>query len=161
MPTKGLFLLAFLLLLVACAPPSADYLTPVEGYLAANLKGASFGGVVFCAYDLLDAQVQAGSAEVYVWALCGEYTLSGETVVMQSGVSVPAALHLQKSGGGYVVLGHETPGDGTDYWPGIQRLFPPQAIERMCIGDIPCYNERAERLQRAVEEKAEEYYGLK
>ncbi len=155
---KRFLLLAIIISLAACKPASPAYLTPVEAYLAANITPAYSGGVVFCAYDLLDAQARAGSAEVYVWALCGEYTLEGETVVMQSGVSVPVALHLQESGGGYVVVGHEMPGDGTDYWPSIQRIFPPQAIERMCLSDSSCYNERAERLQREVEQKAEEYY---
>jgi hypothetical protein len=152
---------ALLALLAACAPASPDFLAPVEAYLATNIQSAYFGGVVFCAYDLLDAQVQADSADVYVWALCGEYTLEGETVVLQSGVSLPVALQMQKSWGQYVVLSHEVPGNGTDYWPSIQHIFPPQAIENMCEGNIPCYNERAERLQQAAEEKAEEYYRLK
>lgn len=155
--------MVFLLLglLAACTPASPDYLTPVEEYLAENIQAAYFGGVVFCAYDLLEAQVQADSADVYVWALCAEYTLEGETVVMQSASSLPVALHMQTSDGQYVVVSHEIPGDGTEYWPTIQRIFPPQAIEKMCEGDIPCYNERAERLERAVEEKAEEYYRVK
>lgn len=157
---KRFLLFAIVLSLAACKPASSDYLTPVEEYLAENIQDAYFGGVIFCAYDLLDAQARAGNADVYVWALCGEYTLEGETVVMQSGTSVPVALHLQESGRGYVVVGHEMPGDGTDYWPSIQRIFPPQAIERMCLSDIPCYNERAERLQREVEQKAEEYYNV-
>ncbi len=152
---------ALLFLLSACRPASPAYLTPVEKYLAENIQASYFGGAVFCTYDVLDVQVNAANADVYVWALCGEYTPEGETVVMQSGASLPVALHMQKSGGQYVVLSHEIPGNGTDYWPSIQRIFLPQAIEKMCHGDIPCYNERAERLQQAVEEKAEEYYGLK
>ncbi|MEW6587045.1 MAG: hypothetical protein AB1442_15730 [Nitrospirota bacterium] len=152
---------ALLALLVACTPASPAYLTPVEAYLTTNIQSAYFGGVVFCAYDLLDAQVQVDNADVYVWALCVEFTLEGEMVAMQSGASLPVALHMQKAGGHYTVISNEVPGNGTDYWPSIQRIFPPQAIENMCEGNIPCYNERAERLQQAVEEKAEEYYGVK
>lgn len=149
------------MLLAACTPTSPDYLLPVDRYLVENIGQTSFGGQAFCAYDVLGADLRTDGADVYVWALCGEYYMDNGILTMGTASSLPVALHMQKSGGQYVVTGHEIPLDGVDYGTSIQRIFPPQAIENMCKGDIPCYNERAERMERAVEEKAEEYYGVK
>ncbi len=159
---KNLFLLgAALALLAACAPASPDYLTPIEGYLIEKIGEANFGGQVFCAFEVLDTVSQPAGVDVYVWSLCAEYYLDNGALTMGTASSLPVALHLQQEDEQYRVISHEIPLDGVDYEPSIQRIFPPQAIENMCEGDIPCYNERAERLQQAVQEKAEEYYGIK
>jgi hypothetical protein len=147
--------------LSACAPASPDYLAPVESYLIENIGEASFGGKVFCAYDVLGADLRAERADVYVWALCAEYHLEGGALTMGTAGSLPVALTMQKSNGQYTVTGHAVPGNGTDYWPSILRIFPAGAVENMCEGKIDCYNERAARLENAVEEQARGYYGLK
>ena len=160
---KKIFILVLALaFLVACTPASSDYLAPVESYLVENIGQASFGGKVFCAYDVLEADVRADGTDVYVWALCGEYYLDNGVLTLGTAGSLPVALHMQESGGQYVVTGHAVPGDGTEYWPGIQRIFPAGAIEKMCAaGEPDCYNERAQRLEEAIEQEAREYYGLK
>jgi hypothetical protein len=159
---KKIFILVLALaLLAACTPKSPDYLAPVESYLIEHVGEANSGGIVFCAYDVLGADLRADAADVYVWALCAEYYLEDGALTMGTASSLPVALTMQKSNGQYVVTGHAVPGDGTEYWPGIQRLFPAEAIKAMCEGEPDCYNERAGRLEKAVEEKAREYYGLK
>lgn len=158
---QALAFLTLLAVLSACAPASPAYLAPVEGYLVEEIGEANFGGGVFCAYEVLGVDLQAASTDVYVWALCAEYFLEDGALTMGTASSLPVALHLQQGDGQYRVIGHEIPGNGTDYWPSIQKIFPPKAIENMCEGNIPCGNKRLKRLERAVEEKAEEYYGVK
>ncbi len=159
---RKLFLaVLFLTVLSACIPASPDYLAPVESYLIENIGEASFGGKVFCAYDVLGADLRSGSADVFVWALCAEYFLDNGALTMGTACSLPVALHMEEVDGLFQVTSYEIPGNGTDYSPSIQRIFPTEAIENMCEGEIDCYNERATRLENTVVEKAREYYGLK
>ena len=150
-----------LVLLVACTHPASDFLAPVESMLVEMVGQASFGGKVFCAYDVLGSEVSDETADVYVWALCGEYYLDQGALTLGTASSLPVALHMQKSNGEYRLTGHEVPGDGTAYMPSIRRIFPADAIQKMCHEDANCYNERAWRLQGEIERKAGEYYGLK
>lgn len=149
------------MLLAACTPTSAELLTPVESYLVENIGQAFSGGKVFCAYDVLGTETRDNGASVYVWALCGEYTLVNGELTLSTASSLPVALHMQKSGGQYQVVSHEVPLDGMGYGASIQRIFPPEAIEKMCETNADCYNERAERLQKTIEQKAREYYSFK
>ncbi|KAF0109348.1 MAG: hypothetical protein FD146_392 [Anaerolineaceae bacterium] len=158
---KTFILVLILALLAACTPTSPDYRAPVESYLVENIGQANFGGKVFCAYDVLEADLRTDDADVYVWALCAEYYLEDGALTMGTASSLPVALHLQESNGQYVVTGHEIPGDGSQYWPDIQKFFSAEAIQNMCETDADCCNERAARLENAVEEKAREYYDLK
>ena len=146
--------------LASCSPSSPPYLLPVNDYLVQNIGHASFGGRVFCAIDLLGTASRDDWMDVYAWALCGEYYLSGKDLVLGSAVSVPVALHLQGSGGRYRVLTHEMPGNGTQYWSDVEMIFPPHAIRAMCPEDIACANERAQRLSDEIEQDAVEYYGV-
>jgi len=147
--------------LTAQLPDGADYLTNVEGYLIENIGIASFGGQVFCSYEVLDTKQEAIKADVYVWALCEEYYLVDNSLETGTGSSLPVALHMQKSGNEYRLQSYEVPKDGMGYGPSVQAIFSTLAIERMCEGDPDCYNGRAERLELENEQKAEEYYGLK
>jgi hypothetical protein len=159
---KKTFLLALVLaLLAACTPASPEPLTPVESYLVENIGQAYSGGKVFCAYNVLGTESRDNVANVYVWALCGEYTLDNGVLTLSTASSLPVALHMQKSNGQYTVTSYEVPRDGIDYGPSIQRIFPPDAIEKICVTNTDCYNERAERLQNKIEQKAGEYYALK
>jgi hypothetical protein len=133
----------------------------VESALVDNIGVTAFGGKVFCAYDVLGTTLRENGADVYVWALCGEYYLVNNMLTQGTASSLPVALHLQASNGEYQVVSHEVPGDGTQYWPGIQRIFPPDAILAMCLETVNCYNERAQRLEIAIEQDAREYYGVK
>ena len=150
-----------LALLAACTPASPEPLTPVESYLVENIGQAYSGGKVFCAYNVLGTESRDNVANVYVWALCGEYTLDNGVLTLSTASRLPVALHMQKSNGQYTVTSYDVPRDGIDYGPSIQRIFPPDAIEKICVTNTDCYNERAERLQNEIEQKAGEYYALK
>jgi len=159
---KCLLVALVLTALAACTPKSANFLLPVNDYLVQNFGQASFGGKVFCAYDVLGTESRDDRADVYVWALCGEYYLDNNVLTLGTASSLPVALYVQESDGKYNVIDHEFPGDGTAYMPDIQRIFPSDAIQKMCHEQHPdCYNERATRLENEIEQKAREYYGLK
>ena len=154
-------LVLILALLAACIPDSPDILAPVENALMENIGQTSFGGKVFCSYDVLGTEAWADGMDVYVWALCGEYYLDNGVLTLGTASSLPVAIHMQKAGRVYEVVSCEIPSDGTDYMPSIQRIFTAAAIQKMCHENPDCYNERAQRLQNTIEQKAREYYGLK
>ena len=158
---KKIIVVAFLVCAAACTPVLPDYLVPVESYLAEDVGHAYFFGKVFCAYDVLGADVRPDKADVYVWALCGEYYVDKNVLTPGTASSLPVAIHLQMEDGRYVVIDHEVPMDGMEWGASIQRIFPSDAIEKMCETNAGCYNERAERLEEAIEQKAMDYYGLK
>ena len=158
---KIIILVLALMLPAACTTASPDFLTPVESYLVENIGQAYSGGKVFCAYDVLGSESRDNGANVYVWALCGEYTLDNGVPTLGTASSLPVALHMQKSGGQTKVVSHEVPLDGMGYGASIQRIFPPEAVEKMCETNADCYNERAERLEKTIEQAAADYYGLK
>jgi hypothetical protein len=161
---KAIFLL-LLVILTSCSSMSVKvarilgYLSPVEGYLVKNIGIISYGGQVFCSYEVLDTKQENINIDVYVWVLCEEYYLDDNALKMGTGSSLPVALHLQKVDSEYRLLSYEVPKDGTEYGPSIKNIFPPIAIKRMCEGDADCYNERAGRLELEVLQKAKEYYG--
>jgi hypothetical protein len=158
---KPSFVALLLALLAACTPTSADFLLPVKAYLVKNVGQASYGGKIFCACDMLGTEPRNDGLDVYVWALCGEYYLDNGHLTLGTASSLPVALSLQKENGHYTVTSYEVPRDGIDYGPSIQRIFPPDAIEKMCTVNSNCYNERAQRLQNDIGQKAGEYFGLK
>jgi hypothetical protein len=149
-----------MVLLAACSPASPELLVPVESALVENIGLTSFGGEAFCAYDVLGEEIRVDGADVYVWALCGEYILENGMLTLGTASSLPVALHMQESGESYDVISIEVPHDGTGYMPSIEAIFPPDAIREMCHGNADCYNERANRLENKIEQKARQYYGL-
>jgi len=155
--------------LAACASPApgpaggstdatAAFMPSVNNYLVKNLGLTAFGGQVFCAYDVLGTAVPSRKTDVYIWALCAEYFLHDKTLTMGTASSLPVALHLQESGGVYQVTGMEVPLDGMGYGASLVRIFPAEAIQKMCREDADCYNERAKRLEDATREQAAEFY---
>lgn len=138
--------------------PSVTYLAHVQDYLVKHIVQANFGGRVFCAYDVLGADMLSDRADVYVWALCAEYYREGEILTMGTASSLPVAMHMQISSGGYQMVSSEVPEDGIGYGASLQRIFPEAAIERMCHDNADCYNERANRLEGATKQQAEEFY---
>lgn len=81
-------------------------------------------GVVLCEWEVYGQR----DASVYLWALC-----LADEAHNGTGVSAPAVLHLGQNG---EVEGVESPGDGTLYGPDVQRLFPPDAQERIFAHDF-------------------------
>jgi hypothetical protein len=150
-----------LTLLTACNLAYSEPLKPVEKYLVQKIGLAAFGGKVFCAHDILGSSLRIGVADVYVWALCGEYYLENGKLTFGTASSLPVALHMQKVDGQYLVVRHEIPNDGSGFMPSVQRIFPVDSILKMCLQEANCYNARAVRLQKTIMKKAQEYYGLK
>jgi len=81
-------------------------------------------GAVLCEWEVYGQR----DAHVYLWALC-----EADEVHNGTGVSAPAVLHLGQNG---EVEGVESPGDGTLYGPYVQRLFQPDAQERIFAHDF-------------------------
>ncbi|WP_155123579.1 MULTISPECIES: hypothetical protein [unclassified Actinoplanes] len=82
------------------------------------IEGAATGDRLACAVRVIGADPPTATAAAqvrtaYVWSLC-------ETVGarVQSGSSMPAAVHLT------VPPTVETPGDGVAYGPDLERIFP-------------------------------------
>lgn len=158
---KTLFIFLVAMLLGACTSYNSDPLAPVEGYLVEKIGSTAFGGKVFCSYDILEAGVRIDGADIYVWALCGEYYLEDGMLNLGSASSLPVALYLESDARkGFTVTSHAVPLDGIEYMSSIRQIFPLQAIDKMCEEKPDCYNERANRLENSIEEKAREYYGL-
>jgi len=150
-----------LLLLGACTPYNSDPLAPVEAYLVENIGEASFGGEVFCSYDVLDMGVRFNGADVYTWAFCAEYYLEDGTLTMGTASSLPVAIYMENDQNkGFIITGYAIPRDGTEYGPSIREIFPSRAITAMCEGKPDCYNERAWRLEEEAEAQARAYFGL-
>jgi hypothetical protein len=141
-------------------PQSMVYLDFVEGYLVENIGIASFGGQVFCSYEVLDTEQKDINVDVYVWALCEEHYLVDNSLEPGTASSLPVALHLQRSDNEYYLQSYEVPKDGIGYGPSIEIIFPELAIKRMCEGDVECPNQRVERLELENKQKAREYYGI-
>ncbi len=148
-------------LLAACAAKPPDFSAPVQTYLNRTIGHSYFGGRVACAYDLLGSQERGGSAEVYVWAFCGEYSLDDGTLTLDSASSLPVALELEEAGATYRVTGSTIPRDGTAFLPSLQAAFPPEAIRHMCLEETGCYNARAQRLEAASRRMAADDFGVK
>jgi hypothetical protein len=138
----------------------AAYQLPIQDYLVEHIGQSSFGGKVFCTYDMLGADLLSDGADVYVWALCAEYYLVGEIPTMGTASSLPVALHMQVSGGKYRVIGNKVPMDGMEYGTSIQLIFPKETIKKMCRSNADCYNERAERLENLARQQAMKYFAL-
>jgi len=81
-------------------------------------------GVVLCEWEVYGQR----DLSVYVWAFC-----QADEAHNGTSVSAPAVLHFGQNG---EVEEVESPGDGTLYGRDIQRLFPPDAQERIFAHDF-------------------------
>jgi len=129
-----------------------------EEYLARNLISPSFGGKVFCALEYLALEDESNSAKTYVWALCSEYYDKGGALYQGTAVSEPVLVYLIAYGDGYIGTGYVEPVSGEEWFEDVQTKFPPNAIEKMCLDQIKCFNERASRLGEISKQKAELYF---
>ena len=81
-------------------------------------------GLVLCEWEVYGQR----DAKVYLWTLC-----EADEAHNGTGVSSPAVLYLGQSG---EIEGVESSGDGTFYGLDVQRLFPPDAQERIFAHDF-------------------------
>ena len=134
----------------------------ITDYLVTNIGITSFGGEAFCAHEFLDAE-RATQGNIYIWALCQEYSLEHGSLTTGSGISLPVALQTQENNDHAEIIGHLVPGDGSYYGPDVRSIFPkkfwPQIMPQN-NDEINQYNSRANKLQEETRMQAEVYYSI-
>jgi len=155
--------------LEAGSPGLQEELAPaVNGYLSMFVVEPVHDGQVFCASETLGVERTGNAIKAWVWALCEE--LYPEQGVLQpgAGFSGPVMVYLlsnterylPSSGDQYMATGMARPRDGSLMAGDIQRMFPAEAIERMCPDDAACARARVERLQAELAVGAQSELGL-
>lgn len=91
---------------------------------------AEFQGKVFCANHLYGfvAEDDQKIVNVYIYALCEEYYLRGEDVVLGKGVSVPLRISLKYKNDNLIFDSMLLPKDGSEYAESIKNIFPEKYI---------------------------------
>ncbi len=156
-----------LLFTTSClAQPSANLPTDpflnesITTYLVEEVGINGFGGEVFCAFEYLDSNKDA-DGNIFIWALCQEYYLAGDSITEGSGTSLPVALQTQSANGQVVIIGHRVPGDGSYYGPDVREIFPrstwSQIMPKKGEG-LNQYNLRASELSNETRMIATEYF---
>ena len=138
------------ILLVPEHPAGDDVASAAARYLEANLFDPAFGGRVFCAADLLYSDQQGSAIKAYVWVLCIEYYEANQTMLAGTAVSEPLLVYMIEFEGSTLASGYAKPRDGSLFAEDIERMFPAEAVECMCLEDILCKNARVERLEAGI-----------
>ena len=141
-------------------PADEDLASVVARYLDGHIFEPSFGGQVFCATEMLHLDQQGTAIKAYVWAFCIEYFEEGPSLQMGTAVSEPLLVYMIEHEGRTLASGYAEPRDGTLYAEDIKRMFPDEAVSRMCLGDISCSNDRTQRLQTGVDKRMRQIYNL-
>ena len=140
-------------------PEQTIQVKDMQDYLAANIGETAFDGVVFCAYDVLASTQEDNTSTLYLWVLCQEYYQENQRLEQGTGISAPVGIILQDKG--LQVLEHKMPRDGQDYGKDVQAIFPQSVWPQILPSnsdEINDYNNRAETLEKQVEEKAKTYF---
>jgi len=133
-----------------------DLAAAVDGYLAAFLIEPVQGGQVYCATETLAVEQVGDAVKAWVWTLCEEFYAERGVLRVGSGFSGPLMVyllanmeqHIPSAGEhAYMATGFAQPRDGSLWAGDIERIFPPGAIERMCLEDSDCSSARIERLE--------------
>ena len=135
------------------SPPGED----IDNYLATQLLHASFGGVVFCAHQMLAVESKEGATTSYLWALCQEFYCHQQQLEVGSGVSLPVALEAERQDGGRWSFEHRVPRDGLSYAADIDALFP-RRIQRLMAPEATEFNRRVAALQEAASNAAQAHF---
>ena len=134
----------------------SDLAIPVEAiqsYLAAHLLDASFGGHVFCAYDVLTTEGSSDATVFYLWTLCEEIYCEQRQLSQGSGVSLPVAVRAERQDGGHWSLDHTAPQDGPNYDQEIRTIFPRliwPAILPASASEVAEFNRRVKTLEDEI-----------
>lgn len=147
-------------LVATTSPRTAELASVAETYLSAQLFKPTFGGQLFCESEILDVEQQGKAIKVYLWVLCAEFYSQEEVLHMGTAVSEPLLVYMIEFQGRYLASGFAEPQNGERQPEDIRRMFPPQAIIRLCQGDTACSNARVERLLVEIERQVEELFKL-
>lgn len=126
---------------------------PAEQYLGEKLMPKTGQGQGFAAFDLFGIEETKDTVKAYGWCLALELDRNQQ---MHTGISVPVMLEMKKANGGYQVVRHWLPGDGSEYWPSIQKEFPKQYQDA-----VRNRQGRVKDLEEQIQKKAKEYFSKK
>jgi len=132
---------------------AADLTDVTKTYLVAHVGMASFGGKAFCAYKVLNIEQRNEELTEYVYTVCMEYYLKSGTLEQGTGLGLPVALVLRREGPGYVVVSHQSAGDG-GYVRAVERIFPKKTHEEILGAGSTYTSWKVE-----VEDEAKKYFG--
>lgn len=139
---------------------SEDLAIVAAHYLEAHLFEPSFGGQVFCATEMLHVDQQGTAIKAYVWAMCIEYYEDNQILQAGTAASEPLMVYMIEYEGSTLASGFAEPRDGSLFADDIIRMFPVEAVERMCLEDIDCKNARMQLLEAGIEEQVKRAYNL-
>lgn len=126
----------------------------ITEYLENNLFIPPPTGVkTFAAYDLLGVSENGTEKIAYLWALIRTYGVDPSVGIgPRSASSLPLALFLKEENGSFTVVNHRQPGDGSNYWPDIKKIFPEEFHER-----ILNYGRDGKDLEQPIKAKVNNY----
>jgi len=137
----------------------------MQNYLAKEIGETSFGGVAFCAYDVLQAERDAQNINIYLWVVCQEYYQNDQGLERGTGVSLPVAVYLGNENETYSILDHRaSEGFGEELAQEYKDIFPRSVRKKMennTVEEINEYNLRIGKLNKINEENAQEYFNVK
>jgi len=127
----------------------------IHDYLQKNIVLPSFGGQVFCDYDLFGIEIKKSKIHIYLWTVCIEYY---GKLQRGTGSSLPIVLIAEPFQNDYKIIEHKEPLLGSLYGDSIRELFPERYQEK--IFKIH-QTEEIDILLKNLEKKAKEYYDSK
>ncbi|MDF9408377.1 MAG: hypothetical protein A4E52_02034 [Pelotomaculum sp. PtaB.Bin013] len=90
------------------------------------------GVKTFAAYDLLGVSENGDEKTAYMLADIWTYGVEPSVGIGPRSASfLPLALILREENGGFTVVGHRQPRDGSNNWPDIKQIFPEEYHERI------------------------------
>ena len=104
-----------------------DHLLPEAVHYLESTRAIGDEWTLFCGVRYLGNSRPAPRIDLYVWEACQSYRVQGTKLATFTGWSVPAVISFQRVRGVYRVVAERQPGDGTDYWPDIRRMFSSDA----------------------------------
>ena len=124
----------------------------IETYLNEEVMAPNFGGNVFSAHDIL--QADRHKEEIYIWALIMEFYNTGAGLEKGTGMSLPMILQFDQVEGDEIrIINHTVPRDGSFYQEDIEKLFPENIQTK--IFRYP--TNRAEKLSETLEGMENKY----
>lgn len=126
----------------------------INNYLETNLASTGFNGKAYCAYQVLDGQLNNSPQKIYLWVLCQEYYQEEGILKQGTGSSFPIALEIMANNDQLEVINHHQPRDGSLYSKDIAVIFPTN-VQKIITSQQTIYY--VEKLSAQVKSKANQY----
>ena len=104
---------------------------------------------------LIDEFEKRGKTIVYAWILQEKYYKDNNSVIQNSGSSVPYKIELIKDGDNYIIENYEIPRDGSYYTKDMENLFPNSVLTKMQQVDS---DGTIEKLEFGIKEQVDLYF---